>query len=235
MRSTALRGGLLALALMPVLTVAAGAHVTVQPAASRPADLQLYRVLVPNEREHADTIGVDVQLPDGIDFVLMDSAPDWKTRIVRDGGQPSQLVWSGGRVPPGGYAELNFIARNPVRTGTVQFKTLQRYSGGETVRWIGSSDSENPSPQVRLAEDVVPQDVVSVHGEKVPTTGAGASATPGAAAPQTEAATSDDGDDDLLPLILSGVALVVALAGAGVALRSARRTRHVAGDGADVS
>ena len=56
-----------------------------------------------------------------------------------------------------------------MRIGVVRFKTLQRYSNGKVVRWISTSpDSENPSPAVRLAEDVVPQDIVSVHGEKVP-------------------------------------------------------------------
>jgi uncharacterized protein len=216
-RTAVARGGLLALALAAAWTPAAAAHVTVQPAASRPADLQLYRVLVPNEREDADTTGVDLKLPAGVDFVLIDDQPGWTARIVRAGGQPSQLIWSGGSVKPGSYAELRFIARNPVKTGTVEFKTLQRYSDGEIVRWIGASDSENPAPRVRVAEDAIPQDVVSVHGEQVP---AGAPGGPRPAAPaRPAAAATDGGGRDTVTLVLAIVAVVLALGALAAALR----------------
>ena len=219
MRATTARGGLLALAVSVLCCQTAGAHVTVQPAASRPADLQLYRVLVPNEEDNASTIGVDLQLPQGVDFVLMQRSDGWKTTIVRDGGRPTELRWAAGRIPPGGYDELHFIARNPVRIGAIRFKTLQRYSDGDVVRWINTSpDSENPAPTVRLAENVVPQDIVSVHGERVPTERSSAALAPTAAPSAT-----DDGGNDGLTLAVSIAALVLAGGALLVTLRRSRR------------
>ena len=125
-----------------VLAPGAAAHVTLQPAAGRPADLQRYRVIVPNEETTAATTGVDLKLPPGITFALVEASPGWRTHVVEQGGTVAQIRWRGGTVLPGAYAELHFIARNPVRTGTLTWKALQRYAGGEVVRWIGGPDSD---------------------------------------------------------------------------------------------
>ncbi|WP_320669322.1 YcnI family protein [Patulibacter defluvii] len=207
-----------AVAATLLLAPAASAHVTVQPSASRPADLQRYRVTVPNEEQAADTTAVRVQLPKGIDFLLVEATPGWKAKVVRRGDQPSEIRWTGGRVPPGAYAELRFIARNPVRTGTLTFKALQQYSDGEVARWIGSADSENPAPTVELSESAVPQDVVSTHGEATPTATA-PGAGKGQAAPAATAAKDDDSD------ALTIVALVVAVVALGLAAVATLRRR----------
>ena len=52
----------------------AAAHAVVQPSASRPADLQRYTLTVPNERG-VPTISVKLQVPDGIDFFLVENHP----------------------------------------------------------------------------------------------------------------------------------------------------------------
>lgn len=216
MSAAVVRGGLAALALTAVGAGTASAHVTVQPASSRPADLQVYRLVVPNEREVA-TVGVDVQVPAGVDFALIEEAAGWRTEVVRKGGRIVQLRWSGGRIEPDGFRTFHFIARNPVRQQTVAWKALQRYAGRDVVRWIGGPDSETPASRTRISESAVPQDVVSVHGEDVPT--AAAAAAPAAVA---RAADEDDGERDALTLGLVIVALVVALA----ALASARLTQR---------
>jgi uncharacterized protein YcnI len=171
-----------AVALGALAAPGAAAHVTVQPAASRPAELQRYRVIVPNERASAATTGVDVKVPRGVSFALVESVAGWRARVVRRGGAIVELRWSAGRVPPDGYAELHFIARNPVRVGPVAWKALQRYDDGDVVRWIGSEDSDRPAPVTTLSERAVPVDVVSTHGETVPAAAAG---DPPAAAPTT--------------------------------------------------
>jgi uncharacterized protein YcnI len=204
-----------AVALGALVAPGAAAHVTVQPTASRPADLQRYRVIVPNEESTRSTTGVDLRMPPGITFALVEAASGWKVKIVRDGGEVSELRWSGGRVPPGGYAELRFIARNPVRVGPIAWKALQRYSGGEVVRWIGSARSDTPSPVTTLSEDAVPVDVVSTHGERLP-----AAAAAGATA-RASAGDAGDGRDGLtLGLAIAGAllgasALGLQLAGIG--------------------
>jgi uncharacterized protein YcnI len=196
-----------AVALGALVAPGAAAHVTVQPTASRPADLQRYRVIVPNEESTASTTGVDLKLAPGITFALVEAVPGWRTKVVRDGGEVSELRWSGGRVAPGGYAELHFIARNPVRVGPVAWKALQRYSDGDVVRWIGSANSDTPAPVTTLSEDAVPVDVVSTHGESEPVAASGGAS----AAPAERAATAAKPGRDGLTL---GIAILGALLGA---------------------
>jgi len=190
----------------------AAAHVTVQPSASRPADLQRYRVIVPNEQSTGSTTGVDVQVPRGITFVLAESVAGWRAQVVRRGGTITQLRWRGGRVPPGGYAELRFIARNPARVGPLRWKALQRYDDGDVVRWIGAAGSEQPAAVTTLSEDAEPVDVVSTHGE--PTAAANAPA------PASTASPPDAGRDGLtLALAIAGLVLGAAALGAALTRR----------------
>jgi uncharacterized protein YcnI len=204
-----------AVALGALTAPGAAAHVTVQPGASRPAELQRYRVIVPNERTRGATTGVDLQVPAGVDFVLVEAAPPWRAQVVRRGGRIAELRWRGGAVPPGGYAELHFIARNPVRIGTLQWKALQRYEGGDVVRWIGAPGGERPAARTRLGEDAPPVDVVSTHGEAVPSGG-----TP--ARPAGAAAASSGDDRDGLTLAIAIGAAVLAAAALGVQLARRR-------------
>ncbi len=193
----------------------AAAHVTVQPAASQPAQLQRYRVIVPNERASSATTGVDVKLPPGVTFALTEQVAGWRARIVKRSSAISELRWRGGPVPPGGYAELRFIARNPVRLGPVAWKALQRYDDGTVVRWIGGSGSETPAPITTLSESAAPVDVVSTHGE-------GAPAAPAAAA--TAATNSDDGGRDGLTLALAIAGALLGAAALVLVLVRGRRT-----------
>lgn len=206
-----------AVVLGAITAPGAAAHVTVQPAASRPADLQRYRVIVPNESD-ARTTGVDLRLPAGITFALVEQVEGWRTQIVKQGSAITELRWRGGRVPPGGYAELRFIARNPVRTGPVAWKALQRYDDGAVVRWIGSPASEAPAAITTLSEDAVPVDVVSTHGEGAPT------AAPAAAASSRAAAADTDSGREGVTLAIAIAALL--LGGAALALQLVRDRRR---------
>ena len=62
LRAGIARGAGLALLAALLLAAPAAAHVTVQPAASRPGDLQRYTVLVPNE-EDSPTTSVAMRVP----------------------------------------------------------------------------------------------------------------------------------------------------------------------------
>jgi uncharacterized protein YcnI len=201
-----------AVVLGAIAAPGAAAHVTVQPAASRPADLQRYRVIVPNEKATA-TVGVDLKLPAGVTFALAEQVAGWRVKIVKAGSAISQLRWRGGPVPPGGYAELRFIARNPVKLGRVQWKALQRYADGSVVRWIGAAGSDFPAPATTLSESAVPVDVVSTHGEA-------------AAAPSTAAvAVVDEGDTERDGLTLAIAILAALLGTAALALQLTRGRR----------
>jgi uncharacterized protein YcnI len=196
-------------------TTAALAHVTLRPGASRPADLQRYTFLVPNERGVATT-GVRIRVPQGIDFLLLERPPGWHAEAVRRGGRVAELRYTGGRIERDEYLDLHVVARNPVRTGELVWPALQTYADGEIVRWIEPADGEQPAPRVRLSEDAVPVDLVSTHGE---------TATPRTAVARTApAASSDEQERDGLTLALAGAALAVGLLALAFSWAAGRRS-----------
>jgi uncharacterized protein YcnI len=193
-------------------------HATVLPGASRPADVQVYRVTVPNEAD-TDTTEVRLRIPAGLDFVLADVPPQgWSADLVRSGDRLREIRWHGGRIAPGFYGTFRFLARNPVEEGDVRWPIVQRYANGDVVRWIGPEDSGEPASVTAIRESAVPVDTVSVHaGDATP--GAPAAAPGAAGAPAAAATTKDDGP---LALILAGVALAASLAGLAIAASGRR-------------
>jgi uncharacterized protein YcnI len=202
---------------------AAHGHAVVQPSSARPADPQVYRVTVPNEME-SDTVEVRLRVPEGIDFVLIESPPEgWKGELVRKGDRIQEIRWSGGRIPPEQYATFRFLARNPVEVGEITWPIVQTYEDGEVQRWIGPPDSDEPASRTQLSETATPEDIIAVNGEAIPES----EPKDGSATPATPAGEADDDDDengserDPLALGLAGGALVVAL----LALMSSLRRR----------
>lgn len=219
MRERHSRSVALAIVLGALVAPSASAHVTVQPTASRPADLQFYSVTVPSERP-VDTTRVDLQIPPGFNFVLADETPGWRSTIVRKGDEISEIRWSGGRVRPDHYRTFRFIGRNPVREGPLAWKALQRYADGTVVRWIGAAGSEFPASQTELTEAAVPTDTASVNGEPLPTAvakGASAASTSKAA---TTSETSDERDGLTLGIAIGAALLALVAVGLGLRRRS---------------
>lgn len=194
--------GLIAL-LALVFSADARAHATVQPSASRPADLQVYTVRVPNERDVASD-SVSLQVPAQVDFVLVEDKPGWRVKLDRRGGRVAVIRWTGGSILPDFYETLHFIARNPVREGTLMWKVIQGYEDGDDVSWIGPPESDAPASRTRISESAPATDVVSTHGEQT--------ATPAGAGGGSTAAAAGDNDDgrDGLTLALAIAALVLA-------------------------
>jgi uncharacterized protein YcnI len=117
------------------LPAAASAHVTLQPSTAPADGFTRLDVRVPNERDDAATVKVDVQLPPGFAFVSYEPRPGWKVTVKRakaeqpievEGGfevdeEVRRITWQGGRIGP-----------------------------GEVVRWIGPEDADEPAPIVTL-------------------------------------------------------------------------------------
>ena len=156
---------LLALALPAVAT----AHVTVVPKEAPAGAYTVFDVRVPNERDDASTVKVDLQLPDGFIAASYEPIPGWNVRVIRqkldrpietDFGpideQVDRIVWTGdrtpaGSIPPGAFRDFPISVQVPDRPGaTLTFKALQTYQGGEIVRWIGDPDSDEPAPTVAV-------------------------------------------------------------------------------------
>ena len=215
---------LIAVAAGLIPATAAHGHAVVQPGAARPADPQVYRVTVPNEME-TPTVEVRLRVPEGIDFVLLETAPPgWKGEIVRKGDRIQEIRWSGGEIPPEQYGTFRFLVRNPVEEGEITWPIVQRYEDGSVQRWIGPPDSDEPASRTQISESATPEDIIAVNGERIAEPAEGEAEASPAASPA--AANGDDDEDeserDPLALGLAGGALVVALIALAGSLR--RRT-----------
>ena len=91
----------------------------------------------------------------------MPSTPELtEVQVVTDDGRFTQAVtevlWSGGRIPPGQFQDFA-ISADPLPQGvsTLAFKTIQTYSNGDVVRWIdlpqpGQPPPDHPAPVLKL-------------------------------------------------------------------------------------
>jgi uncharacterized protein YcnI len=219
-----LRSYILGAALAAALALAppAAAHVTLQPEEAPAGGFTRLDVRVPNERDNADTTKVVVQFPPGFLSVSTEPVPGWESEtgmrkldkpVEQFGEQVTEevgrITFSGGSIGPGEFQDFGLSLGVPDKPGsTVTFKSLQTYSNGEVVRWIGPPDSESPAPQVKLTA---------------------AEAEGGAAQPAAQQPAADGGDDDGGSDTLAIIALIVGIAGlvAGLAALFLRRGARV--------
>ena len=177
----------------------AGAHAIIQPSESRPADLQRYTLTVPNERDQP-TVYVRLEVPDGIDFFLVESKPGWRTTVVKHNGRIVAVVFDQGLIRPDAFDTFRFIAKNPVAEGTIAWDVRQKYRGGEIVDWSGPPGSDTPASRTRIAESATPVDTIDVQNGSQ------------SSAPTVDATSGGTGHDELA-IALSIVAVVLAAAG----------------------
>jgi len=143
----------------------AAAHVTVHPTTlpAGTSDVEL-TFRVPNERDDANTVGLQVFFPTNLPLLTVDvlPVPGWTstvhsrtlaTPVKTDDGTVSQVVsditWTatGGGIPPGQYEDFDVaVGQVPSTSGSIAFKSLQTYSSGEVVRWIEIPSSQDPDP-----------------------------------------------------------------------------------------
>jgi uncharacterized protein len=224
----------LAVAAALIAPAVAVAHVTVQPASAPAGAETVLTVRVPNERDDAATVKVDVRLPSGFVSAAWESTPGWSVRAVKqklskpiqtDDGpideQISEIVWTASSrrtgIQPGEFRDFPLSVLIPGKAGqTLTFKALQTYSNGSVVRWIGAPGSEEPAPQVKLTNASA-------------TTGGGSASAGGQAktAAPAPAATADNDSNGLsiVALVLGALGLLIGV----VALVLARRGAAGAG------
>jgi uncharacterized protein YcnI len=211
-----------------VAPATAAAHVTLNPGEWEEGGFARFAVRVPNERPNADTVEITVQFPENVISASFQPVPGWKRTvemaqldqpIEEEGEEPiteriASVTWAGGAIAPGEFQEFGVSFQVPETPGEMlTFPSLQRYSNGEVVRWIGPPDADTPAPQVEV--------LAAAAEEEEP---AGASNQQAAA----EAAASAEEDDDsraTLALILGIAALIAGLTALAAAFvwRPARR------------
>jgi uncharacterized protein YcnI len=217
-----------------VLPAAAQAHVTVNPTTAPAGSFTELLVRVPNEQDNASTTKIDLQLPPGFVEASYEAQPGWSVKVTKrtlatpvqtDDGPVSEevarITWTAtgkqGAIAPGQFKDFPLSVQIPDKANTaLSFKTLQTYSNGQIVRWIGAPDSDTPAPQV----NVTPMAASGGH----------AAASPAPAAP-TPATTTSDANRASKGLAIA--ALVIGILGlllGGAALLAARRRPSVAAD-----
>jgi uncharacterized protein YcnI len=171
---SAAAGLLVVVAAIVVSAPAAWAHVTVHPD-TLPAGSSDVEVTfrVPNERDNANTVGLQVFFPSNVPLLTVEvlPVPGWtetvqtrslSTPVRTNDGPVGQVVadvtWTatGGGIAKGQYGDFPVaVGAVPDHPGAVAFKTLQTYSSGEVVRWIevpvaGQPEPDAPAPELML-------------------------------------------------------------------------------------
>jgi uncharacterized protein YcnI len=200
-----------ALAVTPL----AAAHVTVNPGEWEAGGFARFSVRVPNERPNADTTEVTVQFPESVISASFQPVPGWERTvemvaldepIEEEGEEPiteriGSVTWSGGTIAPGEFQEFGVSFQVPETPGeNLVFPSLQTYSNGEIVRWIGPEDADTPAPIVAVTAPAEEEE---------------AAAAPTSEEEAAPAASGSEGDDDSG---LATVALILGIAGLAAGL-----------------
>lgn len=151
----------LAMTLCPATV---GAHVTVAPPRVEGGGFATFAFEVPNERDDAGTVAVEIVFPDRhpVTTVLTEPVPGWTVEVERrpvpDGARRviDRITWRGGPIPPGAFQRFAVTAGPLPARGRLVFAALQTYADGEVVRWIepvppGGPEPDFPAPELRLA------------------------------------------------------------------------------------
>jgi uncharacterized protein YcnI len=222
------RAFLSAVAAALLFASAAAAHVTLNPNEWEAGGFARFALRVPNERDNADTTEITVRFPQSIISASFQPKPGWKRSIemepldepVEEEGEQitehiASVTWTGGKIARGEFEEFGLSFRVPETPGEdLVFPSIQTYSNGEVVRWIGPPDADTPAPTVT----VLPPAEEEGGGQTGGTTTAEAEPTAASAA--------TDGDDNGLAIVALIVGIAALLAGLGaLALAWARSPR----------
>ena len=201
---------------------AAAAHVTINPNEWEAGGFARFAVRVPNERDNADTTEITVRFPQSIISASFQPIPGWERSIemepldepIEEEGEQitehiASVTWTGGTIKPGEFEEFGVSFRVPETPGEdLVFPSIQTYSNGEVVRWVGAPDSESPAPIVSVTEPAEEEEAAG--GAEGETTAAGEDEA--AAAPTSSS--DDDGNGLAIVALILGIAGLVAGLGA---------------------
>ncbi len=151
----------------------ASAHVTVNPSTATQGGYTKVTFRVPNEKDAANTVKLEVTLPEDtpIASVSVKPLPGWtavpqatklKTPIKSDDGDVTEAVtkitWTAdpsAAIKPGQFQEFDVSLGPLPKVNQIVFKALQYYSDGDIVRWIeepsaSAAEPEHPAPTLKL-------------------------------------------------------------------------------------
>ncbi|MFP8906219.1 YcnI family protein [Streptomyces atacamensis] len=166
--------GAVAAALALAAAGPAAAHVSVNPDEAEQGGYTTIDVKVPNERDNASTVKVELTFPADhpLASVMPQPVPGWDVKVtktkpaepVEAHGRkltevPSKVTWTetGGGIEPGTFQQFPVsVGQLPEDTDRLVLKAVQTYSNDEVVRWIeeppaeGGEEPEHPAPVLNL-------------------------------------------------------------------------------------
>ncbi|GEB35087.1 MULTISPECIES: YcnI family protein [Brevibacillus] len=187
------------------LATAAQAHVNVYPKETTTGSYEKYTVRVPVEKD-VNTVKVKLEFPAGVKVNTVQPVPGWSYEFEKDkDGVNTALVWTAtnGGIKAHEFMEFAFVGANPKEEGTLAWKAYQTYADGEVVEWTGDKDAKTPASVTTVKAGV--GEAGHDHGH-----GAAEATTP---APATGQAAASAGTSNTLPLVLSGLALLLSIVG----------------------
>ncbi|MBT2397501.1 YcnI family protein [Streptomyces sp. ISL-100] len=213
------------------------AHVGVQPVGTaEKGGYATVNVKVPNERDNASTVKLEVSFPTEhpLSSVMPQPVPGWKVDVTKTkldkplkvhgkeiNEAVSKVTWSGGKVGPGQFQQFPLsLGQLPEDADQLVLKAVQTYDNEEVVRWIeepkdGEEEPQSPAPVLKLTEPAGDDH----HG---------ASGKEAAKADDTGhkgemAADSDTTSSDTTARILGIVGIIVGVAGVAFGVLAGRR------------
>lgn len=112
-----------------VLAGSAAGHVTASPPSLIAGGTSSVSLTAPNERDQPMTAFV-VTVPTGFRIVGAEPSAGWMARATE-----STATWRGGSLEAGEEATFTLRIAAPEPTGGIELEAVQRYPGGESVRW----------------------------------------------------------------------------------------------------
>jgi uncharacterized protein len=234
--------GALAASAVLALSVPAFAHVTVQPeGTAAKGGYAIVDFRVPNERDNAATIKLEVSFP--ADHPLTSALPvpvdGWDVKVtkaeldkpIESHGEKiteavSKITWTA----KGDGIEPGYLQKFPVSVGQLPedadelvFKAIQTYDNKDVVRWIevpqeGQEEPESPAPVLTLSEAGDDH-----HGGSGAEEASEETADDTEAAAQTTASEESGDSTDTTARVLGIVGIVVGAAGVGYGVLAGRR------------
>ncbi|WP_282694754.1 YcnI family protein [Streptomyces sp. CC208A] len=240
-----------AAASVVLLSGTAFAHVTVQPQGeAAQGGYATVNVKVPNERDNASTVKVEVNFPldHPLASVMPQPVPGWKAEVTKSkldkpltlhGKQineaVSKVTWTadGSKIGPGQFQQFPLsLGRLPEDTDQLVLKAIQTYDNKEIVRWIeekkeGAEEPQNPAPVLKLS--AAGEDHHGSGTSTAPTATATATASAdgkgekGAAGDHATTETASASSADTTARVLGVAGILVGVAGVAFGVLAGRR------------
>ncbi|MFK8847931.1 YcnI family protein [Streptomyces sp. Ac-502] len=225
-------GGLAAGGVL-LLAGPAFAHVSVQPGQAEQGGYATINFKVPNERDNASTVKLEVTLPTDhpLASAMPQPVPGWKVDVTKSKlDKPlethgkklteavSKITWTadGSKIEPGQFQQFPVSVGQLPKADKMVFKALQTYDNDEVVRWIeptkeGGPEPENPAPVLELTP-------ASGDGH-----GSGTADAKNAGGDAGDARQTAADSSDTTARVLGGVGIVVGIIGVAFGVLAGRR------------